>query len=348
MATAHKHKKRSITLVRNILLVIALALIPLIRFFSSNIEATILILATSAMIGFASFIVAIADSATATEKRSDKWGFTMCIPPAGIIMLIVVYATMPPAEPIAPQNTASTRPLSATEMQQAITPESLLTGVNQVRAKNGANPLVIDERLTTSSATKCQDMVMGNYYAHDNPITGKHGYDYVRDQGINSAISENLNKGYFTSTQQVIDSWSSSESHFKAMIDPQYSMTGFATCIPGSDNTNTLIIVQHFASTPIQTYSQGYNSYYSAPSQTYNTSNIDKELDDILAKYRDPYNVGEVKARDVDLEGTTNAPSDTSDRQDRINTCIDNLRRSNIPSSSSAYSQAIQACYGIQ
>lgn len=119
------------------------------------------------------------------------------------------------------------------------TVSELLKLVNQERVRVGVAPLALDERLNQSAQLKADDMVRNKYQAHVNPLTGKHGYEYIPEAGLNCFYhGENLS-WFHKNAEVAVKDWKLSESHYKAMIDSQYELTGFG--IAGNN-----IIVQHF------------------------------------------------------------------------------------------------------
>lgn len=122
---------------------------------------------------------------------------------------------------------------------------SMLRIVNSLRLKQGVDPLVIDSRLNASAQLKADDMNMNSYFDHKSPL-GKQGYEYIPEtMGLGSCVYVSENIQYTPATkytaEQAIENWRTSESHYKAMIDPRYSLTGF-----GIANG---YIVEHFCQT---------------------------------------------------------------------------------------------------
>ena len=136
----------------------------------------------------------------------------------------------------------ATEPLTSSQAYSQPTVEELLRLVNEERAKNGVSPLVLDERLNKSAQMKADDMVKFDYFAHVNPNTGKHGYEYINEVGIHCTTDgENLSwtsdKSNLSSLQAV-NWWIGSKPHHDAMISAKNTVTGF-----GVDN---YVIVEHF------------------------------------------------------------------------------------------------------
>lgn len=119
----------------------------------------------------------------------------------------------------------------------------LLTLVNAERAKVGVAPLIIDERLNMSAQAKADDMFTRNYNDHVDP-DGYHGYMYINVHAPNVCNSggenlvNNVAKTNFDASAAVVNSWVYSPSHYAAMIDPNYDITGF-----GISGTK---VVEHF------------------------------------------------------------------------------------------------------
>jgi len=118
--------------------------------------------------------------------------------------------------------------------------QEMLELVNQERAKVGAAPLKLDERLNASAQEKADDMQNRDYYGHVSP-EGVHGYSLAenRTKGSCGLVGENIIKNrYDANSQNTINGWMNSEPHRKAILDSRYTKTGFGIS-KGS-------IVQHF------------------------------------------------------------------------------------------------------
>lgn len=127
--------------------------------------------------------------------------------------------------------------------------QEMLELVNQERAKVGAAPLKLDERLNASAQEKADDMQNRDYYDHKSP-DGIEGYSLVFKHMPNRCryVSENLAKvsttdNKFGSSRFTIDNWMhSTKGHREAILDAKYSLVGFGISKQGYD----LIVVQHF------------------------------------------------------------------------------------------------------
>lgn len=140
-------------------------------------------------------------------------------------------------------------------------PAELLELVNKERKRVGVAPLVTDDALNRSAQWKADDIVENSYFSHTSS-NGKEGYTKVlevTDRCIYA--SENIQFTSDGTSQDAFNWWKQSKSHYDAMIDPKYSLTGFGVSfdkvIKGSEVDSTLkstqgdaedsyISVQHF------------------------------------------------------------------------------------------------------
>lgn len=111
--------------------------------------------------------------------------------------------------------------------------------VNEERLKHGLNPLVMDAEISTVSQVKADDMVARNYYAHDDPLTGKNpAWDNPIWKQKCMHSGENINTGPNPTNENIVSSWMSSKPHHDAILNPSYTTSGIAV--------NRNIVVQHF------------------------------------------------------------------------------------------------------
>lgn len=117
----------------------------------------------------------------------------------------------------------------------------LLALVNVERAKKHVAPLKESPILDVSAQWKAEDEVKYDYFGHVRPGThGNDGLDYLDSLDPPcSYVSENLTENIYTNTASVaVNAWVNSPPHYKAMVNPNYTLTGF-----GIDGTE---IVEHF------------------------------------------------------------------------------------------------------
>lgn len=119
--------------------------------------------------------------------------------------------------------------------------ESLLSAINNERAKVGVAPLTLDQRLNQSAQVKADDLLVRNYFDHTDP-DGKHGYEIASEHAPEcTLLGENLLQ--FTSdknntTEVAVRDWVNSPEHYKLIVTRDFKTTGFGISGPN--------VVQHF------------------------------------------------------------------------------------------------------
>lgn len=114
-------------------------------------------------------------------------------------------------------------------VKPAPTREELLRLVNEERAKVGVAPLVEDIRLSWSAQQKADDMAKYHYTGHfsdNSPNQSGDARQWLLASGVQcSGSSENIT--YRKTAKDAVASWVGSEAHYKAMVNPEYTTTGF-------------------------------------------------------------------------------------------------------------------------
>lgn len=106
----------------------------------------------------------------------------------------------------------------------------LLSLTNAERAKVGAKPLRIDNRLNESAQAKVDDMDKDGYFGHADPVTGMHGYGYMTEYGITCVSGgENLFNGepIIGDTRLAVYGWMHSTVHRELMLAADTEYVGF-------------------------------------------------------------------------------------------------------------------------
>lgn len=125
-----------------------------------------------------------------------------------------------------------------------VSADGMLRLINIERTRVGVAPLVINDKLMRSAQFKADDMRNRGYFGHTAPGSDRNnGLDYLDsiDEGLCKSLSENITDNVWearNTSDQAVFNWMFSPPHYKAMIDPRYSLTGF-----GISGTK---IVQHF------------------------------------------------------------------------------------------------------
>jgi uncharacterized protein YkwD len=108
-----------------------------------------------------------------------------------------------------------------------ITAESILTAMNEYRAKYQLEPLRSELRLTSAAEDRMRDMEDLGYWAHESP-DGRSPFFWVRYRAYRfSMVGENLARGYETATV-LVESWMDSPGHRSNILGVQYRDVGIA------------------------------------------------------------------------------------------------------------------------
>lgn len=97
--------------------------------------------------------------------------------------------------------------------------------VNEIRVKNGLNPLTADWELSRVARYKSQDMKDNNYFSHTSPIYGS-PFTMMKNFGISyRSAAENIAKGQRT-PQAVVNGWMNSSGHRANILNATYKKIG--------------------------------------------------------------------------------------------------------------------------
>lgn len=171
---------------------------------------------------------------------------------AGAITLAIATGTLialqkPTEAPKIPQKATQSATKSLPYTSILPSSQKVVAAVNKLRADIGVPPLTEIPELDQSAMQKCQDMAANQYYSHVNPITGKHGYEYAQAALPNATgVGENLEEGRFLDDSDPVHAWLTSPTHKAAMLSPQHTRTGVASCSTGNKH-NDVLVVEHFA-----------------------------------------------------------------------------------------------------
>lgn len=103
--------------------------------------------------------------------------------------------------------------------------EKMLELVNELRAQNGASPVVLNTSLNTAARDHSVDMATNNYFSH----TGLNGSSFsqrIQNAGYQgSSIGENIAAGSNTA-EVTFNQWVNSTGHFNNMINPNANEMG--------------------------------------------------------------------------------------------------------------------------
>lgn len=162
----------------------------------------------------------------------------------GLLVLLTVLVIGFVLGDIYEQNSTETAAHTSKVSQSLPTRAELLKLVNEQRAKAGVKPLVESPQLDASAQMKAQSEVDNNHFGH--MLNGVFvGQKFMIATGIVCASGdENLTENIAgrNTAEQAVYSWTMSKPHYKAMINPKYTLTGF-----GVEQDE---IVEHFCEQP--------------------------------------------------------------------------------------------------
>ncbi len=129
----------------------------------------------------------------------------------------------------------------------ALTKENIIWQTNYERVKNGREPLTTDELLVNSAREKNTDMLTYQYFDHSRRTTPPVGFDtFIDNQNYEFIkIGENLAKGDFSTSVEVVSAWMRSPSHRRNILDPIYHDIGVHIKNGVMDDRNVTLITQH-------------------------------------------------------------------------------------------------------
>lgn len=123
---------------------------------------------------------------------------------------------------------------------------------NSLRFSEGQNNLSVDSNLEKAAYLRAQDMFQKQYFDHFTS-NGLSPWEAIKITGFDySFAGENLAIGY-QSEEKAFKAWVNSPSHFKNIIDPDYTSIGVAEVSGKMNGKDKTIIVQLFATQKSET-----------------------------------------------------------------------------------------------
>lgn len=129
---------------------------------------------------------------------------------------------------------------------QGITAESIIRQTNDLRAERNIGVLTTNSILNRIAQKRLEDMLQNRYFGHTSPT----GEDVAGMAGLlnyrYAFIGENLAKGNFDSTVDLVSSWMKSPAHRKNLLSPDYRDIGVAVALERIAGCNYWHAVQVF------------------------------------------------------------------------------------------------------
>lgn len=106
--------------------------------------------------------------------------------------------------------------------------------INDERATEGVEPLVMDADLRAVARAHSEDMVERDFFAHNNP-DGESPFDRIHAAGLEySAAAENIAWNSFSDpVATAVDGWMGSAGHRTNILNPVYTHTGMGVADNG-------------------------------------------------------------------------------------------------------------------
>ncbi len=134
--------------------------------------------------------------------------------------------------------------------------QKLLNLINQARSEGRtcgefgymppAPPLTWNTLLETSASNTVDEMAAGNYFAHNNPVTGENAGDRIAAVGYRYVQwGENLEAGYGT-PEAAMQALLASPSHCRILMRPYWREVGWFRRETPEDPTYRTLGAQHF------------------------------------------------------------------------------------------------------
>lgn len=204
---------------------------------------------------------------------------------------VILDAALTPEIP-APLADSEEVPLLSQSGEYTLTSTNIIWFTNKYRTEHGLHPLMLNTSLRDSAYHKSQDMFRHNYFAHERPHNGMGFDNFVDNQDyVFIKIAENLARGNFTTSKEVVDAWMKSDTHRNNILDPAYTEIGVSVDYGTINGESTIIITQHFGR-PKHTCPEVDRSLYSEiqvfnQTLTYLKERIDREeqVDALIEQY---------------------------------------------------------------
>lgn len=165
---------------------------------------------------------------------------------------------------------------------QNLDADQIIFWTNKYREDNNLKPLVKNNLLTKSAATKVQDMFAKQYFEHVSPdgvspsqLVKSEGYDY-------KVTGENLALGNFKDEKDLVDAWMASPGHRANILNTDYTEIGVASGLQEyQDRGVTWLSVQEFGK-PLPNCPKPDQSEINAKKSEYD--GLVRQIDDLKAQ----------------------------------------------------------------
>jgi len=188
------------------------------------------------------------------EKENFWKNYGLSIFLVALIILVVIFIkTQLPSEssktenqPISPKAEPAVNSVAYSASREILSTDAIITLTNNARAQNGLPPLKENQLLDSIAASRAQDMLDKQYFAHVSP-TGQQASDIAQSVGYHyKIIAENIGSGDFYTNQKIVDGWMQSPGHRSNILSTEVEEIGAAVLKGNMKGTDTYITVQIF------------------------------------------------------------------------------------------------------
>lgn len=124
--------------------------------------------------------------------------------------------------------------------------DKIISLTNELRGKLGLSSLTGSNSLKQAAYDKAQDMLIQQYFAHNGPDS-KSVRDWLTKVDYKFEVAgENLAMG-FAQSDDVVEAWIKSPTHYANLIDPDYSEIGVGMASGPFRGEETTLVAQYFA-----------------------------------------------------------------------------------------------------
>ncbi len=130
-----------------------------------------------------------------------------------------------------------------------LTPSNIVWFTNYYRTQNNVAPLRMRDALNRSAHQKNVDMILNQYFDHVRTTNkGDQGFEIFIDAQNYGFIKvgENLARGDFTTSRDVVAAWMKSDAHRHNLLDRSYTDIGVSIDRGYINGVQTTFFTQHF------------------------------------------------------------------------------------------------------
>jgi uncharacterized protein YkwD len=142
--------------------------------------------------------------------------------------------------------------------------KKIISLTNELRGSLNLPVLQENQKLNQAAASKAQDMLLNQYFAHISPQNIGLDYFLTKVNYKYAVAGENLAMG-FNTPEEVVAAWKQSPTHYANMTDPDFSQIGVAMVEGNFKTVDSTLVAQYFGA-PDSAAAEVAQAYKPAPS----------------------------------------------------------------------------------